>query len=147
MLFTAHAAVGGVAGEYLNSPVLAFIAGFILHFILDAIPHYDTTDNQKWTFRQYFLMFADMAVGFVLLFIFFDKIGHPLSFFAGSFGSILPDILDLPPIWRDRFRSTWFGARMHRVHEAVQKIKVGPVSGLSIQVIIIVITVYILISK
>jgi hypothetical protein len=146
MLFTAHAAVGGVAGEYLNSPILAFIAGFILHFILDSVPHYDTTDNHKWTFRQCFLMFADMAIGIVLVVVFYNKIGHPVSFFAGALGGVLPDILDITPLWQKQFRSTWFGRGMHKIHFSIQN-KVGLILGLTVQAVIIAVSVLILISK
>lgn len=147
MLFTAHAAVGGVAGEYLNSPFLAFIAGIILHFILDAIPHYDVTDNGKFTLRQNLLIIIDVAIGLILFAVLYDKIDHPVSFLAGSFGCILPDIVDLVPFWNKYFHATKFGKRFHSFHAYIQSIKVGPIFGLSIQAIIIITSVLILISK
>lgn len=147
MLLASHAAVGGIAGEYLNSPGLAFFAGFIIHFILDAIPHYDTTDEKKWTKRQYFLMFVDIAVGIILLILFYDKIGHPVSFILGAFGGIVPDIMDNTPFWNKKFRASWFGKRFHLVHEKIQWAQPGPILGLTVQGLILTISVLILALK
>lgn len=42
MTLTTHAVVGGsVAVLFPNHPVIAFVAGFLSHFVLDAIPHWD----------------------------------------------------------------------------------------------------------
>jgi len=42
MTLATHAAVGGaVAALFPSHPITAFIAGFMSHFVLDAIPHWD----------------------------------------------------------------------------------------------------------
>jgi len=41
MYLTVHAAAGAAIGQFIANPWLAFILGFISHFILDMIPHGD----------------------------------------------------------------------------------------------------------
>ncbi|MEW5805231.1 MAG: hypothetical protein AB1721_00660 [Patescibacteria group bacterium] len=43
MLDTTHVLTGLVIGKYLKNPILAFGAGVLSHFVLDAIPHWDGT--------------------------------------------------------------------------------------------------------
>jgi hypothetical protein len=42
-----HGMAGAVIGSRLDSPILAFILGFVSHFILDAIPH-DSNEARDW---------------------------------------------------------------------------------------------------
>ncbi|MFA7243942.1 MAG: hypothetical protein WC080_01480 [Patescibacteria group bacterium] len=118
-----------------------------MHFILDSIPHFDTTDDGKFTLRQNVLILLDILIGVVLFVIFYDKISHPVAFISGAFGCLLPDILDVAPFWKKNFQKTWFGDKMHYVHDKIQAIKIGPFLGLSIQAIFIAFSVLILILK
>lgn len=147
MLIASHAFAGGAAGELIGSPIPAFFVGFILHFILDAIPHYDTTDGGKFTSRQWALVTVDFLIGAVLAVIFYHKIDQPISFFAGAIGGMLPDILDFTPIWYKQFRKTFFGKHMHRFHERIQAYGVGPWLGLSLQAAIVAVSILILMAK
>mgnify|MGYP000125419269 CR=1 FL=1 len=116
VLFT-HSVVGGALGSLLKShPVLAFFAGFISHFILDAFPHWDYTleSGQKhesgnelkgdFVIDHRFLfdlvkIGTDLLVGAVIVYLFFvDNILDPILFlqsgmFWGMVGGILPDFL------------------------------------------------------
>lgn len=147
MLLGAHLIVGAVAGEYVNNPFLAFAAGIILHFILDAIPHYDTTDEGKITKRQMVLIAIDGIISLVILYYCFSNLStHQLSFVTGSFGGILPDILDNVFWWQKKFRSTKFGKAFNKLHGWLQKYKLSPIAGLSAQYLIIALAVLILIN-
>jgi hypothetical protein len=42
MTLTTHATLGAVIGRATGNPVLAFIFGFISHFLIDMVPHGDT---------------------------------------------------------------------------------------------------------
>ncbi len=40
MMSLTHAPAGALAGRFIPNPFLAFLAGVILHFIMDKIPHF-----------------------------------------------------------------------------------------------------------
>lgn len=115
MLIAAHSIVGGVVGECFDNVGLAFIVGFLSHFFLDAIPHYDSTDKGKFTKRQILLIACDLVIGVII----FCKYLWPVShyFFFGVAGGLLPDILDVTPFWKKSFQKTAFGKKFHRFHE------------------------------
>jgi hypothetical protein len=147
MLLGAHLMAGAVAGEYVDNPYLAFVAGVILHFILDAIPHFDTTDDNKLTFRQLSLITIEGVVGVTILYFCYQDFSiHKLSFLAGALGGIFPDLLDNVPFWEKRFQKNVFGRNFHFLHKSVQSIKLTPIPGLAIQYIIIAVAVLILIK-
>ncbi len=116
ILFT-HAVVGGAVGSVIQShPVLAFGAGFLSHFLLDAIPHWDyklesgtsiTPQNKlqgDFSINKQFLfdlikIGTDMLSGFVITYVFiYGNILNPQDFFGGNIfwglvGGVLPDFL------------------------------------------------------
>lgn len=143
MLFSAHFIAGGAVGEAINNPIAAFLIGIFVHFILDSIPHYDTTDKGKFTFRQYVLVFGDMIVGACIIFSLI-KSGTvlSLSFFAGAIGGVFPDFFDNIPFWKKRFIKTKFGKKYHLFHEFVQQSSKGisMVWGLATQIGIILLS-------
>jgi len=145
MLFGPHLLTGAVAGEYIDNPYLAFAAGIILHFIVDAIPHFDTTDEGKLTFRQITLIVVEGIIGFTVLYFCYQNFSiHKISFLAGAFGGIFPDLLDNVPFWEKSFQKTAFGRAFHNLHSRVQSIKLAPIPGLAIQYAVIVLAVLLL---
>jgi hypothetical protein len=139
MLFAAHSIIGGVVGSELENPFLAFLAGFVLHFLLDTIPHYDTTDGGKFTRRQIVLILVDAIVGLSIIFFYIKPAA--LSFWYGALGGITPDLLDLTPFWSKAFRKTFFGKNFHRFHDVIQSYKVSLFFGLLIQYLAILLFV------
>lgn len=139
MLIASHSLAAGYIGEIIGNPIIAFFVGIVIHFILDAIPHYDTTDKGKFTPRQIALIVID---GFIALgifgVIFFEK-GVNISFIAGAFGGIFPDILDNVPFWQKCFRGTSFGKAFHKFHKAVHAKQPNSALGMLTQVLVIVI--------
>ena len=102
MYLTPHAITGGIIGEKIGSPILAFALGFLSHFILDAIPHGDeaignpkNTKGRKYYIKLLMKIEATDLLGLILFVIFlkYSDISNPLAVFAGSAGAILPDIL------------------------------------------------------
>lgn len=116
VLFT-HAVVGGALGAVTRShPVLAFFVGFVSHFVLDALPHWDyplessrqheSGDHLQGDFvldhRFLFDLIkigTDLLLGFVIVYLFFSAdILRPSTFltqgtFWGMVGGVLPDFL------------------------------------------------------
>ena len=117
MLAANHTIVAGVVGSYIGNPFLAFLAGFIIHFLLDSIPHFDTTDKGKFTFRQIFLVVADFAIGLMLIFwVIRADISINSPFVWGAFGGMVPDLLDNVPFWNKAFRKSKIGRKFHNFH-------------------------------
>lgn len=141
MLISSHTIAAGVVGEYTGNPFLAFLLGIIIHFLLDSIPHYDTTDEGKITKRQLILVFGDLVFCLLVIFLFIKpkiEIGSP--FFWGAFGGILPDILDQTPVLKEFFRKSKIGGHIHKFHENIQKYwkQPNPFWGILIQIILVI---------
>lgn len=116
VLFT-HAVVGGAIGAITRShPALAFLGGFVSHFVLDAIPHWDyplessraheSGDHLQGDFiLDHKFLFdlvkigTDLLLGIVIVYLFFsaDILSPSKFFFQGTFwgmvGGVLPDFL------------------------------------------------------
>lgn len=150
MLAANHTVVAGVVGSYFGNPFLAFLIGIIIHFILDAVPHYDTTDNGKITFRQMVLVIVDFLIGlFIVFYIMHVKLSFGSPFVWGAIGGNLPDIFDNVPFWNENFRRTKIGKRIHNFHELIHS-KVfdrKPVLGLLSQYLIIALFIWIYFTK
>ena len=144
MLIASHSLAAGYIGEIIGNPIIAFFVGIVIHFILDAIPHYDTTDKGKFTPRQIALIIIDglIALG-IFIAIFFEK-GANVSFVAGAFGGVFPDILDNVPLWQKCFRDTSFGKIFHKIHKAVHHKQPSAFWGILSQLIVIAVFTYLL---
>lgn len=100
MFLTVHASSGIIAGILIQNPVLAFITGFISHFIIDAIPHGDTAfQHEKNEKERIKVMAAAAIIDGLILVIYLCTIFyyHPelliWSVVAGILGAIIPDFL------------------------------------------------------
>lgn len=101
MTLTAHAALGAVIGHTVGTPFLAFVFGFVSHFIVDMIPHGDTglSDNFRVHKRKqkrvvaFAMIDAIIALFFVLLLANTRDIESMRTFSWGIVGSVLPDLL------------------------------------------------------
>ncbi|MDD5290016.1 MAG: hypothetical protein PHT40_02330 [Patescibacteria group bacterium] len=88
MFLTVHAAAGLIIGKYIHNSLLAFLAGFISHLILDAIPH-DPKDPKKWRLSKNFQFF------FIVMFL-----EVPLTIIIGTWLFINNElILNWPTFW------------------------------------------------
>ncbi|HLC44169.1 MAG TPA: hypothetical protein VJK08_03540, partial [Patescibacteria group bacterium] len=68
MILTAHIITSGTVGELIGNPAGAFVVGIILHFILDAIPHYDTVDKiPQFSRRQIAFTTTEIIIGILML--------------------------------------------------------------------------------
>ncbi len=101
MTLTTHATLGAVIGHTVGIPYLAFIFGFISHFIVDMIPHGDTgmSDNFRVHKKRrkhavaYVMVDAIIAIFFILLLANTRDIESMRTFSWGIVGSVLPDFL------------------------------------------------------
>jgi len=146
MLFTAHMLSSGVAGETVGNAFWAILLGIVVHFIMDSIPHYDTTDDGKFTFRQILLAGIDLSFGCIIIFLISINLSLSSYFYFGAVAGLLPDFLSLvPPVKRltERFA---IGRKFQAFHGDIQKIKIKPILGILVQIAIWVLSIIILIN-
>lgn len=156
MVLSAHAVVGGAIGALVRgNPLVAFLYGFISHFILDMIPHYDYPirsgfvdphgEDKKILLKQILLdtfsVGFDILLGIVLAYIFFEANDPTYSWLFGAVGAIVPDALQFVyGLWK-KPPLTW----LQKVHEAVHtniKFKKNPFIGMSVQVFFVFLVIY-----
>ena len=128
MLLSQHAIVGGAVGLATGNPFLGFLAGFMSHHILDALPHvdgwpqnnyqkrYTSVSVSEWPRSTYITAYVDVAVTAAIIFFVALRVNEPLVFLCGALGGSLPDLMDNVPFWKNQFRTTRFGNWYHGVH-------------------------------
>lgn len=131
MTLTTHATLGAVIGHATGNPLLAFIFGFISHFLIDMIPHGDTgiADNYKVHKRRrkqalaYVMVDAVFAIFFVLLLANTRDIESMRAYSWGIAGGVLPDLLvGIYEITKTRFLR-WFNTLHFLFHDYFVKRK------------------------
>jgi hypothetical protein len=138
MLTASHSITAGAIGMAIGDPVLAFLLGIVIHFLLDAIPHWDTTDEGELTFRQWAVVFFDLFIALAIIFLLIrPEISWRSPFIWGAIGGVLPDFFDLNPLWKNAFRRTVIGKQMHYYHEKIQKKSAPMMLGIAVQVFFI----------
>ena len=116
MYLTIHAAAGAFIGEQVSSGLLAFILGFLSHFILDIFPHGDHELIRKYrkgekvkTMFNAVLIDGIATTIFVLLVFTKNNLINTNIVAWGILGSILPDlfvgIYELTKKYFRRFRN------------------------------------------
>ena len=160
MVLTTHAVVGGAIGRLISTnPILAFVVGFLSHFVLDVVPHWDypleskTSDTRgvnQLHFRlgwpaviDFSRIGLDLLIGFFLAYwIFPSASGSWLtsSVAWGAIGAVLPDALQFVYVqWRPRFLSSL--QRFHMFVHAKQDFNNRPVLGVILQILVMAVVV------
>ena len=147
MLLAAHSLAGAAVGEAIGNLFYAFLAGFVVHFLLDAIPHYDTTDNGKYTIRQILLVTIDGMIALTLLAVlYFHYPVHRAGFVAGAIGGVLPDVLSIiPPVKKFMMRFA-FGRHLQQFHERIQFLDLEILPGLAVQIVVWLLCIYLILN-
>ncbi len=106
MIATTHALVGAMIASRLQDPILAPIAGFASHFILDSIPHWDF--GTSWQTRSKtttgIIAIADTLIGIIAAYVLFAPLAPLHILLATIAASELPDWLEAP--WYMFFANT-----------------------------------------
>lgn len=150
MFLTVHSAVGVIIGQNISHPLLAFVTGFILHYIFDMIPHGDSFLSQKYKGTKYLILagLIDLLVLTILLFGLFYLKPNLLNFnviFAIA-GSMFPDVLQaFYYISNKRLFFRW--QKLHDfLHNLVsKKHEINFYLGILIQIFILIILTYIIV--
>jgi hypothetical protein len=101
MTLTTHATLGAVIGHAVGNPVIAFVFGFISHYLIDMVPHGDTGLSDNFRVHKhkqtqavaYVAVDAVVALLFVLLLANTRDIDSMRTFTWGIVGGVLPDLL------------------------------------------------------
>lgn len=114
MMQISHASTGAAVGKFIPNPILAFIAGILIHFVIDKIPHF-WPETKK---GQTILVVIDHTFTYIvfLLAIYF-KIGT-VNILAGVAGSLIVDIviIAIPPIFNSKFGKWHTNRQPHRTN-------------------------------
>lgn len=88
MMALTHASAGALAGEFIPNPYLAFLAGVILHLIMDKVPHFWPESSRN----RGIMIITDTILPtlFILGFYFLSATRHA-SVIAGALGGVSVD--------------------------------------------------------
>jgi hypothetical protein len=138
MIITSHIVAGAASGSVASNLWVAFLYGFISHFILDYIPHTDISsflpkrNKQGFDSSPYFknikLILLDALISLILIIVLliFAQ-GKSWLIIIGAFGGILPDLLDNNPFVTPYLRRNYFFKKYfhemihHRIHYSVRR--------------------------
>ncbi len=124
MLFTVHTLVGAAVAKATGNPYAGFLAGFLSHHIIDALPHFDqgslhtprgralylnnekTADDTLENFgsEDWLMLILDWLASLIffgIIFFYGAGISWPLII-IGAFGGILPDLIGSSPLWSEK---------------------------------------------
>lgn len=162
MILSTHAIIGGAIGQTIpDSPLLALLFGFISHFLLDAIPHWDyrlesldrneskplatTIRLDRSLCRDLVRLGIDTGGGLIIVWLsagappFFIFSDFWLAVLAGAAGALLPDLLQFVYFRspREPFRSL---QRFHHFIHTRYHFNNRPGLGASLQIGLVAIT-------
>ena len=141
MFLIVHASVGAVIGEQIQSPVAAFGAGFLSHFVFDIIPHGDEIIGRtmlKYGRLKFLVALAaiDIGASFILIVIFWASglLPNVAGAVSGALGAVLPDILaGISTVSKGRL---WPGfVRFHNWNHELLGSPTSPLIGAGLQAI------------
>jgi len=126
MIITPHLLAGSaLATATTNSWPMAFLIGFFLHFVLDAVPHVDPgtffnperDENKPWPTWIYIYAISEFVVIWTIIIILFQYKPDFNVIIAGGIGGIAVDILDNNPF---RFlRQLPVFKQIHQIHTKI----------------------------
>ncbi len=111
MVLATHLVTGAALGQVISNPALAFFSGFLSHFLLDAIPHWDyhlasletnpddKLDTKMALNRDFISDLAkislDLIIGATVLFLTFKFLNWQINagVILSALGAIIPDFL------------------------------------------------------
>ncbi|TAL19726.1 hypothetical protein EPN90_02515 [Patescibacteria group bacterium] len=100
MFLATHATVGAIIGRAAPNPLLAFLGGFISHFLLDMIPHGDAHLYENYRNHQkvkralaYVTLDAVVTAYLILGIRSARQFDNGANVTAGIIGGLLPDLI------------------------------------------------------
>lgn len=152
MFLTVHAAAAAAVGQFIDSPPLAFLAGFASHFVLDTIPHGDESIRHWRAFktpRQRIAAAAliDFSILLVMTILWLSRspVANFPSMVYAMAGSILPDALwGLHELTQTPLLS-WYERSHGAVHRLLTKKQITMRQGFLIQVPLLILLTWLIV--
>ena len=129
MLATSHLLAGAAVGTAIGNPLLAFILGYISHFLLDALPHFDPGLYRKrkadgslpeeFARFEYPIAAIDVLLGVFLTMYFWHLHAESSALLFGALGGLLPDLFDNVPFWNKQVWKINFLHSMAKLHQTI----------------------------
>lgn len=99
MTGTTHFITGAAIGRLTGNPILAVIFGFLFHFIMDLVPHWDYGYHFKKKLGSFLIAASDPLIGFLVYLIIglwqnFSLETWIITFVGGVFCT-LPDVMSV----------------------------------------------------
>lgn len=95
MTATNHILTGALIGGLVKQPYLALPLALVSHYVLDVLPHFGVSEDEKLIFRK--VLIADTFLAFViLLWLAFTGLPQPVLLVACGIVAASPDLLWLP---------------------------------------------------
>lgn len=99
MTGTTHYLAGAAIGKVTGNPILGAVFGFIFHFVMDLVPHWDYGLYLERKFRKFVVAACDPIFGFLVYLL----IGYLCKYdldtwivtFVGGFFCLLPDVMGI----------------------------------------------------
>jgi hypothetical protein len=128
MILVTHAITGAAVGQLVGNPVAALVYGFVSHFLLDAIPHWDyplsegEVKSGRVPRRDLIKIAADGLLGLASVFIanalFPSLLWWPMV--LGAIGAMLPDALQFA-YFKTKWRWLYYLQTFHEwIHTSVR---------------------------
>ena len=145
MLATVHALTGFAIGASLNNVPISFAVGFASHFILDAIPHYDTpvksTKPNIISPVQIWVILFDQLIMLGMTFFIVPYLWPALlSSLIGALGAIAPDIISSMRLFFPELNIGLY-RRFNQWHFDIQPRDTAPLIGSLTQLVVVIISV------
>ncbi|CAN5153769.1 hypothetical protein BH09PAT3_BH09PAT3_5740 [soil metagenome] len=98
MTATNHVVTGCLVAAVITNPLIALPLAVILHFVLDALPHYGERGNAgKALGRLKYILPVDALAGLsVMAIVYFQHPEHVFTIIAGGILCASPDLLQIP---------------------------------------------------
>jgi len=159
MTLTTHALVGAAAAQFFpQHPVLAFGAGFISHFAIDSLPHWDYTLTSSRKHEDFLQMdmeigkdfawdmakiFFDIVLGFSICALIAEVLHFPIAIaLLGAAAGIVPDGLQFV-YFKTRSKLLEPLQRFHhRIQEGKQR-KYPAWKGISLQAGLVIVVLFV----
>lgn len=164
MTGTTHFLVGAAIGKITGNPVLAVVFGFLFHFVMDLVPHWDYGFHFQRKFRHFLVAGSEPFIGLFIWIIVgllkgFSSEMWFTTFIGGAF-CLLPDVMSvfirlfrikpLRPLTSFHTRLHWFIPNIHKADflefEKRSITKRGIMLGIIYQIPFVLASIYILVK-
>jgi len=125
MTITPHILAGAALATATKSLPVAFLLGFVSHFVLDAIPHLDPgtffaipgDEDKPWPAWVYITAILEFIITMAVFIILFNNRSDFAIISVGALGGISVDIIDNNPL---KFIHKWpVFKQFHAFHELI----------------------------